>query len=72
MIKRQRIGTNEYIVLHGDIKNPEAVFYVREFEGGEVRSVTEAALCAAGWRATLADGKEKVFSQKWLETVFLD
>jgi hypothetical protein len=89
-MKKQRIGTNELIVIH--LKedaapavpghpwphgtNPsldvEAVFYVREFKGGEIRNVVEAKPSPGGWAATLEDGREKFFSQKWLETVFME
>ncbi|MDR2005904.1 MAG: hypothetical protein LBP78_01490 [Acidaminococcales bacterium] len=71
-MKKQRIGTNELIVVHGDITAPEAVFYVREFKGGEIRNVAEAKPAKGGWAADLEDGKQKVFTQKWLETVFME
>jgi hypothetical protein len=72
MVRKQRIGTHEYMVVHGEIAAPEAVFYVREFDGGKIRNVTEAQAADDGWRAELEDGRTKQFSQKWLETVFLE
>jgi hypothetical protein len=68
---KQRIGTSEYIVLHGEPGAPEAVFYVREFDGGQIRNVQEAQKTTTGWEATLEDGRVKAFSRKYLETLFL-
>jgi hypothetical protein len=50
----------------------EAVFYVREFDGGKIKNVVEAHPAPPGWEAELEDGRKKVFSRRYLETVFLD
>ena len=70
-IIEQSIGTNESIVVHGDIREPDGVSYVRLFDGGRIRKVIECEKTSDGWKATLEDGREKAFSRQYLAALFI-
>lgn len=67
--QKRQIGTSEFIVVHGAVEDPEAVFYVKEFEGGKIRTPHEGQKTADGWSFP---PENKSFSQKYIETLFMD